>query len=139
MASILGNLILGFVDDISESINESRRQSREEAYDWACRRTDEKRAQYNVAARHANAWLDEVDRLQAELNQLEPLMYSPNCTSWDCARYNQLKSALRRVKHYAQDEVDRARSAQADYRRRQEVELKRSANCGRTDFGWDLF
>jgi hypothetical protein len=139
MASILGNFLLGIADDISESIAESRREQREENYQWACRRTDEARQEYALHANRANAWLDELERAQAEFERLRAKLDTGRYTSWEASEYNCLRNKIRRIQGYIQDERREARSAQRSYQMRQEVEIKRANRCGDTSFGFDLF
>lgn len=127
MASILGNFLLGIVDDISDSIQESRRQQAEDDYQWAADRAQRSYDKYELHARRHNYWAGEVERLERECRQLEMWLRDPRATSSDSARYRVLFNELRRARHYMQEEKSEARSAEREYRIREEVAVKRSS------------
>ena len=139
MASILGNFVLGLMDDLSTSVGDAIAEQREQDYDWACRRTDEARSEYQLHAGRANRWLDELEQAEHQLAQLEPVIRSGRYTSWQSSEYNVLKNKIRRIQNYIREERREANSARRSYEMRQEVELKRASRCGDRSFGFDLF
>jgi hypothetical protein len=127
MATLLGNFLLGLVDEISDSIQESRRESAEADYQWAADRAQQSYDKYELHARRHNYWLSEVERLERECHQLEQWLRDPRATSSDSARYRVLYNELRRARHYAEEERRDARSAEREFRMREEVAVKRSS------------
>jgi hypothetical protein len=71
--------------------------------------------------------LSEVERLERECHQLEQWLRDPRATSSDSARYRVLYNELRRARHYAEEERRDARSAEREFRMREEVAVKRSS------------
>lgn len=136
MASILGNWLLSVVDDVADSIQESRREQAERDYEWAADRAQQSYDKYEMHARRHNYWLSEVERLERECHQLEQWLRDPRATSSDSARYRVLYNELRRARHYAEEERRDARSAEREYRIREEVAVKRSSYHP-TRFPWE--
>lgn len=135
MATILGNWLLGVLDDVTDSIKESRRQQAEDDYQWAADRAQQSYDKYELHARRCNYWLSEVERLERECRSLEQWLRDPRATSSDSARYRVLFNELRRARHYAEEERRDARSAEREYQIREEVAVKRSSFSSR--FPWE--
>jgi len=127
MATILGNWLLGIVDEVADSIQESRREQAERDYEWAADRAQSSYDKYELHARRCNYWLSEVERLERECRSLEQWLRDPRATSSDSARYRVLYNELRRARHYAEEERRDARSAEREYQMREEVAVKRSS------------
>ena len=132
------NFVGEFLDNLSDSIKESRRESRENSYEWAARRTDEARAEYQFHASKANAWLDKLEEVEREHDQLDRKIQSGQYSQWDVSEWRALKSQIKRINGYIKEARKDAESARRSYEIRQEVEMKRSFNRGRSDWDFDL-
>ena len=75
-------------------------------------------------------------KLERECRSLELWLRDPRATSSDSARYRVLFNELRRARHYAEEERRDARSAEREYRIREEVAVKRSS-LSTSRFPWE--
>ena len=134
----MANFFSDLLDDLSDSIRESRKNSREDAYEWAVRRTDEARAEYSFHANKANAWMDKLEEVEREHDKLDRKIQSGQYTQWDVSEWRALKSQIKRINGYIKEAKKDAESARRSYEIRQEVEMKRSFNRGKSDWDFDL-